>query len=88
MSEQPNSKSITIGNNFTANDDYNPGVYFIIIPANETIIPFDITIVNDDMLEVNEGFDITIMSGSLPNRITSGDAIKATVTIVNDDCEY
>ena len=64
------SKSIAIENNFTANDDYNPGVYSIIIPANETIVSFDIPIVNDDMLKGNEDFDIAIMLGSLPNDVS------------------
>ena len=52
-----------------------------------TIVPFDIPIVNDDILEGNEVFDITIMSGSLPNHVAHGDPRKASVIIVNDDSE-
>ena len=43
ISEQHNINSIDIDNDLTANDDYDPGIYSILIPA---IVPFDIPVVN------------------------------------------
>ena len=44
--------------------------------------PFDIPIINDDVLEGNEDFDIVIVQRSLPDGVTRGDPGRATVTII------
>ena len=55
------------------------------IPAGQTMVPFDISIVNDPILEGNEDFDIVIIGGTLPDRVSRGSPPRATVTIVDDD---
>ena len=57
------------------------------IPAEMTSASFDVSITDDDMLEANENFMLTIKSSSLPNGVTVGNPGQATVTIQNDDGE-
>ena len=65
--------------------DYGSGPYIVTIPAGMTRVPFDIPINNDDILEEDEDFTLTIDPNSLPTGVTPGDPDQATVTIVNDD---
>ena len=51
------------------------------------MVPFDIGIVNDDILEGNEDFDIVIIGATLPNRVSRGNPSRSTVTIVDNDSE-
>ena len=53
--------------------------------AGETRVPFNIPITDDDILEGNENFLLTIESSSLPSGVTVGNPGQATVTIVDDD---
>ena len=52
-----------------------------------TSVPFDIPINNDDIVEGNEIFMLTIDPTSLPTdvSVTVGSPDQATVTIVDDD---
>ena len=43
----------------------------------------DIPIINDVMHEGSESFTLTIMSSSLPSRVSPGSPSMATVTIVD-----
>ena len=74
-----------INNDFTGNDDYGPGPYTVTIPAGQTMVPFDIPIVNDGTFEDNEDFNIIIVPGSLPGDVTRGNPGMATVNIIDDD---
>ena len=65
--------------------DYTSGPYSVLIPANVTRVSFDISITNDDDLEDNEYFMLTINSSSLPTGFLISDPYQATVTIVDDD---
>ena len=65
--------------------DYSSGPYFVTIPAGETSATFNVTIINDNILENDEDFDLIIVPGSLPNGVTRGNPGRATVTITNDD---
>ena len=60
------------------------------IPAGATTVPFNISIFDDNILEGNEDFDITIIQSSLPDGVSRGNPRTATVNIVDDDrkCEY
>ena len=49
------------------------------------MVSFNISIVDDMILEGNENFDIIIVPGSLPNDVTRGVPGRTRVTIVNDD---
>ena len=61
------------------------GQYNITIPAGQTTFSFDVSIIDDDVLEGNEEFDLIILAESLPNNITLGDHNRSTVTIMDDD---
>ena len=60
------------------------------IPAGATMVPFNISIFDDNILEGNEDFDITIIPSSLPIDVSRGNPGTATVNIVDDDrkCKY
>ena len=75
-------------NDLTGNDDYGPGPYTVRIPAGTTVVPFDIPIVDDNILEGNEDFDIIIVPGSLPDDVSVGNPGRATVNIIDDDRKY
>ncbi|XP_065884189.1 uncharacterized protein [Dysidea avara] len=67
--------------------DYDSGIYNVVIPAGQTSVPFDVPINDDDILEGNEDFDLTIIRNTLPDGVTRGNPASATVTIVDDeDC--
>ena len=63
------------------NEDYT-GVYNTTFPAgmNDTLLT--IAILNDDVYEDSERFDV-IISNALPNRVTLGTIRRATVTIID-----
>ena len=65
--------------------DYDSGPYNVTIPAGQTTVTFDVPINNDNILEGNENFTLTINEPSLPTGVTRGDPGQATVTIVDDD---
>ena len=64
--------------------DYTSGPYTVIFPAGHTIATFDVPIINDDILEGNETFMVTIYETSLPTGITHDNPNEARVTIVDD----
>ena len=72
-------------NNPIGGDDYTPGIYNVMIPAGQNMVPFNIGIVDDSILEGNEEFDIVIIGATLPDGVRRGSPPRATVTIVDDD---
>ena len=68
--------------------DYNSGPYNITFPAGVTVVSFNISIHDDDVLEDRENFTLTINSDSLPDGITTDSPSKVTVIIRNDDSKY
>ena len=68
--------------------DYTSGPYTVTFPAGQTNATFNIPINDDDILEGDENFMLTIISSSLPIGITHGTPCEATVTIMNDDGKY
>ena len=79
---------IVNSNDFTGGDDYNVGPYSVIIPAGETSGSFEISIIDDQMLENNESFDLNIDINTLPDDVTLGSPDSATMIIINDDSKY
>ena len=69
----------------TGDVDYDSGPYIVIFPAGMTSVSLNVSIINDDMLEDEENFLLTIDLSSLPNNVTVGDPEEAIVTIVDDD---
>ena len=65
--------------------DYTSGPYTVTFPAGQTTATFDVPMIDDDILEGNENFMLTIDETSLPDRVTRGSPGEATVTIVDDD---
>ena len=60
--------------------------FFITIPAGETRVPFNVTLLDDDMSEGNENFELVIViPGSAVAGIARGRLHRAMITIVDDD---
>ena len=68
-------------------NDYYIYSYYIGIPAGMTTVSFSIQINDDSLIEGYESFNIYVHEDSLPN-VYVGSHNRATVTIVDDDCEY
>ena len=66
--------------------DYTSGPYSVTFPAGVTSVPFNIPINDDNILEDNENFTLTINS-SLPTGVMVDNLSQATVTIVDNDCK-
>ena len=70
------------------NVDYDLGEQRIVkIPKGEIIIPLNISIKPDDIVEENESFNLSIDVSSLPDDIRLGSPNITTVTIVDNDCK-
>ena len=65
--------------------DYDSGPFDITFPAGETIAVFNVTINDDNIVEGNENFTLSIDPSSLPNGVTIGDPSQTTVILVDDD---
>jgi len=67
--------------------DYESGTYTVEFPTGKTIIQFNVSIINDDMYEVNETFGLTINQSLLPLGASTTYPDQAAVIIINDDCK-
>ena len=65
--------------------DYNPGPYYVTIPAGDVEIPFIASINDDDVFEANETFQLVINHRTLPSRISRELPYSSTVNIMNDE---
>lgn len=74
-----------IGTNF----DYNSGPYTVTFAVGETAVSFIISITDDNILEGDETFYLTIDPSSLrgDTNVDAGTLFQVTVIIVEDDCE-
>jgi len=68
--------------------DYDSGPYNVTFPAGKTSVLLNVSINDDNILEEEEFFDLTIDSDSLPNRVTVDSQYESTVTIVDNDGKY
>ena len=68
--------------------DYESGPYNVTIPAKATTVQFDVAINDDNILEGNENFNLSIMASSQPSRIDIDNPARATITIVDDDGKH
>ena len=64
--------------------DYTSGPYTVTISAEQTTATFNVPINDDDILEGNENFMLTI-DPSLPNGVAHGTPSEATVIIMDND---
>jgi len=69
--------------------DYDSGPYTVTFYAGQTIVLFNVFIIDDSILEKNEMFILNIDIASLPKRVIVDSPREATViTIVDDDGKY
>lgn len=50
---------------YTGDNDYESGPFNIIIPGGEISVSFNISVINDNIFETNESFNITIDTSTL-----------------------
>ena len=71
--------------------DYDSGPYIVNIPARSNGAVFNVSIIDDKMLEMHETFSLIIESSSLPRSVIPGTSSstatpgRATVIIFDDD---
>ena len=65
--------------------DYDSGPYNITFQAGTISVPFNVSITDDNILEDDENFLLTVDLSLLPDNITASDPYQATVTIVDKD---
>ena len=88
MSEVTSSQNVNSSNNVTGGGvDYDSGPYNVTFTAGIIMASFNVPINDDDILEDDEDFTLTIRSGTLPNRVTRLGSGQSTVTIVDVDSE-
>ena len=80
--------NLILGNNV----DYNSGPYTVIIPSGNRTAVFDVSITDDNMLEMNETFELSIETTSLPRKVfpsatSTRFPSRTTVYIVDDDLQ-
>ena len=73
--------------NSIGSNDYYPGPYNVTFHAGETIVLFNITITDDDMVEGNETFTLSIDTNALPSGVISISPYNVTAIIMDDDCK-
>jgi len=60
-------------------------VFDVLFPAGETSVTFDVPINDDDIVEGNENFDLSIVAVTLPDGVRRVQPFRPTVTIMDDD---
>ena len=65
--------------------DYDSGPYNILFSAGQTSVKFNVSIIDNDLLEDNETFNLTIIPSSLPSKVNTSNPAQVTVTIVDDE---
>ena len=78
---------IFTGGRYSGYDYYINSYYSVRIPAGATNMSFSIQIYDDSAIEGYETFNIYISTDLIPNNVRVGSHSRATVTIVDDDCE-
>jgi len=68
-------------------EDYDVGPYNVTFPAGDTKVSFNVTIIDDEILESNEIFQLSINSEKLPVNVIVNNLSNITVTILDDDCK-
>jgi len=67
--------------------DYIHGPYAATFSSGDTSVSFNVRIETDGVLENDETFTLTIVTGSLPSRVSQSNPSQATVTIINVICK-
>ena len=67
--------------NLIGGEDYVAGKYSAIFRAGVTFASVNISIIDDNIFEDIENFNVTIMGNILPNGVSRGTIHSATITI-------
>ena len=73
-------------NVLTAVEDYNGTMVTVNVPAGVLTQAFTVDIIDNDVVECDEVFSVTIESVTTCG-VTTGDVISSNVTIMDDDGE-
>ena len=87
MSKIELSQDINSICNVTGGVDYDSGPYTVTFPAGVTSVSFDVAINDDNILENNETFNLTIMTSSLSGLVSQHSFIQTKVLILDNDRE-
>ena len=68
--------------------DYKPETLVVSFKEGTNSASLNISILDDNLLEDDENFILTINSSSLPSNVIVDNPSNATVTILNDDGRY
>ena len=86
MSEVTSSHNANCSNNVTGRGvDYDSGPYIVTFTAGMTSATINVPINDDNTLESNEDFTVTIIRARLPDGVTRGNPGGTTVTITDND---
>ena len=64
------------------------GPYTATFSAGSNITSFNVSIINDNVLESDENFILTIDPSSLPSNVTAGTPNHSTITIMDEESMY
>ena len=65
--------------------DYDSGPYYVMISAGDTTALLNVAINDDNLLELNEEFKLSIRESSLTGRVMLNGQDETTVNIEDDD---
>ena len=68
--------------------DYDTGPYIVVFPAGITSATFNVTIINDNILERDEEFHLNITSPPTASKVMLGQNNQIRIDIINDDSKY
>ena len=68
--------------------DYDTGPYIVVFPAGITSATFNVTIINDNILERDEEFHLNITSPPTASKVILGQNNQVRIDIINDDSKY
>ena len=60
--------------------DYITGPYNVTFLTGRTTAEFTVSVINDNILEVNESFSLAVNSAALPSNVSSIDQTMITIT--------
>ena len=72
----------------TGDEDYVTGPYNVTVFAGITRRMFNISLVNNNILELTETFRLTIDSSLLPSKVLFSNQDSATVSIIENDSMF
>ena len=73
---------------FADGRDYEEGPYIVIIYEGQMSADYCINITNDEELEMDETFTITINRTAVDQGVTVMDPDLARITIMDDECKH